>query len=81
MLNDTPPPPAARSSEGLPGLGCIPSPAELHHTQLGGGWTLGQGLSPWTPPFPLAQDLYPESVSFVLGTQGHNFTLHLRKNR
>ncbi|XP_034519417.1 disintegrin and metalloproteinase domain-containing protein 8 isoform X4 [Ailuropoda melanoleuca] len=73
--------PPTWSSEGLPGLGCIPSPAELHHTQLGGGWTLGQGLSPWTPPFPLAQDLYPESVSFVLGTQGHNFTLHLRKNR
>ncbi|XP_075865795.1 disintegrin and metalloproteinase domain-containing protein 8 isoform X2 [Microcebus murinus] len=25
--------------------------------------------------------LYPESVSYVLGTQEHNFTLHLRKNR
>ncbi|XP_045665334.1 disintegrin and metalloproteinase domain-containing protein 8 isoform X3 [Ursus americanus] len=30
---------------------------------------------------PSHLDLYPESVSFVLGTQGHNFTLHLRKNR
>ncbi|XP_066879799.1 disintegrin and metalloproteinase domain-containing protein 8 isoform X2 [Kogia breviceps] len=25
--------------------------------------------------------LYPESVSYVLGAQGHTFTLHLRKNR
>ncbi|EPY85336.1 disintegrin and metalloproteinase domain-containing protein 8 [Camelus ferus] len=25
--------------------------------------------------------LYPESVSYILGARGHNFTLHLRKNR
>ncbi|XP_023977258.1 disintegrin and metalloproteinase domain-containing protein 8 isoform X1 [Physeter macrocephalus] len=25
--------------------------------------------------------LYPESVSYILGAQGHTFTLHLRKNR
>ncbi|XP_012906125.2 disintegrin and metalloproteinase domain-containing protein 8 isoform X1 [Mustela putorius furo] len=30
---------------------------------------------------PSHLDLYPESVSYILGTQGHNFTLHLRKNR
>nr|XP_008523831.1 PREDICTED: disintegrin and metalloproteinase domain-containing protein 8 isoform X2 [Equus przewalskii] len=38
------------------------------------------------PPHPgsslsLAQGLYPESVSYVLGAQEHTFTLHLRKNR
>ncbi|CAD7686639.1 unnamed protein product [Nyctereutes procyonoides] len=32
-------------------------------------------------PSHLAQDLYPESVSYVLGAQEHTFTLHLRKNR
>ncbi|XP_025774058.1 disintegrin and metalloproteinase domain-containing protein 8 [Puma concolor] len=30
---------------------------------------------------PSHLDRYPESVSYVLGAQGHNFTLHLRKNR
>ncbi|XP_030896917.1 disintegrin and metalloproteinase domain-containing protein 8 isoform X1 [Leptonychotes weddellii] len=30
---------------------------------------------------PSHLDLYPETVSYILGTQGHNFTLHLRKNR
>uniref|UniRef100_A0A667GT67 ADAM metallopeptidase domain 8 n=1 Tax=Lynx canadensis TaxID=61383 RepID=A0A667GT67_LYNCA len=30
---------------------------------------------------PSHSDRYPESVSYVLGAQGHNFTLHLRKNR
>ncbi|XP_025735946.2 disintegrin and metalloproteinase domain-containing protein 8 [Callorhinus ursinus] len=30
---------------------------------------------------PSHLDLYPESVSYLLGSQGHNFTLHLRKNR
>lgn len=38
--------------------------------------------APHPGPLPvLAQDLFPESVSYVLGTQGHNFTLHLMKNR
>lgn len=41
----------------------------------------GAGPSPWTPSVFLAQGLYPESVSYVLGTRGHNVTLHLRKNR
>lgn len=30
---------------------------------------------------PSHTGLYPESVSYVLGAQEHNFTLHLRKNR
>ncbi|XP_077733221.1 LOW QUALITY PROTEIN: disintegrin and metalloproteinase domain-containing protein 8 [Canis aureus] len=30
---------------------------------------------------PSHLDLYPESVSYVLGAQEHTFTLHLRKNR
>ncbi|XP_049501888.1 disintegrin and metalloproteinase domain-containing protein 8 isoform X2 [Panthera uncia] len=30
---------------------------------------------------PSHSDRYPDSVSYVLGAQGHNFTLHLRKNR
>ncbi|XP_029788686.1 disintegrin and metalloproteinase domain-containing protein 8 isoform X4 [Suricata suricatta] len=30
---------------------------------------------------PSHPDPYPESVSYVLGAQGHTFTLHLRKNR
>ncbi|XP_039108350.1 disintegrin and metalloproteinase domain-containing protein 8 isoform X3 [Hyaena hyaena] len=30
---------------------------------------------------PSHLDPYPESVSYVLGAQGHTFTLHLRKNR
>ncbi|XP_054546335.1 disintegrin and metalloproteinase domain-containing protein 8 [Talpa occidentalis] len=30
---------------------------------------------------PSHAGLYPESVSYVLGARGHNFTLHLRKNR
>ncbi|KAM5322887.1 disintegrin and metalloproteinase domain-containing protein 8 isoform 2-T2 [Glossophaga mutica] len=30
---------------------------------------------------PSGLGLYPESVSYVLGTRGHNVTLHLRKNR
>uniref|UniRef100_A0A8C9KPL5 ADAM metallopeptidase domain 8 n=1 Tax=Panthera tigris altaica TaxID=74533 RepID=A0A8C9KPL5_PANTA len=30
---------------------------------------------------PSHWDRYPDSVSYVLGAQGHNFTLHLRKNR
>uniref|UniRef100_A0A2K6L6L0 ADAM metallopeptidase domain 8 n=1 Tax=Rhinopithecus bieti TaxID=61621 RepID=A0A2K6L6L0_RHIBE len=30
---------------------------------------------------PSPVSLYPERVSYVLGATGHNFTLHLRKNR
>ncbi|XP_036121531.1 disintegrin and metalloproteinase domain-containing protein 8 isoform X3 [Molossus molossus] len=30
---------------------------------------------------PAGLELYPESVSYVLGAQEHTFTLHLRKNR
>ncbi|XP_023585836.1 disintegrin and metalloproteinase domain-containing protein 8 [Trichechus manatus latirostris] len=47
-----------------------------------------QVVWPWRLPTPRARralssrwSLYPESVSYVLGAGGHNFTLHLRKNR
>ncbi|XP_054440882.1 disintegrin and metalloproteinase domain-containing protein 8 [Pteronotus mesoamericanus] len=30
---------------------------------------------------PSGSSLYPESVSYVIGARGQNFTLHLRKNR
>lgn len=42
-------------------------------------WRAGLGLEA-TQPDPI-QDLYPESMSYVLGAGGHTFTLHLRKNR
>lgn len=51
--------------DGLAGL--VPSAeAAWHKASLG--------------TFPM-QDRYPESVSYVLGSGRHNFTLHLRKNR
>lgn len=34
-----------------------------------------------TYPECLTQGLYPEKVSYVLGTEKHTFILHLRKNR
>ncbi|XP_049711572.1 disintegrin and metalloproteinase domain-containing protein 8 isoform X4 [Elephas maximus indicus] len=47
-----------------------------------------QVVWPWRLPtararraLPSRWSLYPDSVSYILGAGGHNFTLHLRKNR
>uniref|UniRef100_G1L9Q0 ADAM metallopeptidase domain 8 n=1 Tax=Ailuropoda melanoleuca TaxID=9646 RepID=G1L9Q0_AILME len=70
----------------------LPHPAELwvmaapstllpHVEQYEVVWPQRLSASRARRALPSHLDLYPESVSFVLGTQGHNFTLHLRKNR
>ncbi|KAG8517503.1 Gamma-tubulin complex component 2 [Galemys pyrenaicus] len=64
----------------------IPGPARLPLSRRARGpgpeaGMAGTGSLTLDSSLPPAQGLYPESVSYVLGARGHNFTLHLRKNR
>lgn len=64
-----------------------PGPAQHPHLLgspegLSGWGAVAWGRAPHLDPsLLLAQDPYPESVSYVLGAPGRTFTLHLRKNR
>ncbi|XP_021493509.1 disintegrin and metalloproteinase domain-containing protein 8 isoform X3 [Meriones unguiculatus] len=58
-----------------------PGPPLPHVEQYEVVWPRRLAASRSRRALPSHEDLYPESLSYALGTREHSFTLHLRKNR